>query len=337
MAAEETPDIVRGGDFYYYIDEPSENTRYLYLDTQVCTTLTNQGDPVAVEFVVDSLNSTPSNWHIVPIAHIWFLYDDYFTPKVGKIPNYCQQLLNIFDAYNARGNGSVTVAGTAINYDFANGSAKVEFCIGGHTHVDMDFTSNAGIPVILTEADQYENRGGYAATPGTTGESAIDAIIADYNYKKISVIRIGRGESREVPMGSEIVSYHNILDDVGYLTDTRVSASSGYAEKPATDTGVDLTGYIPITFGQVLYFKNIQFPKTTSIGYGNYIYTYNGSKTGTNSGPVTNFDGTGSWKAVYDSGNNLVQLTYGGADGFVRFNAVSIDDTSVITINEPIE
>ena len=97
-----------------------------------------------------------------------------------------QSLLNIFDAYNAR----------SVEYTDCKGT--VEICVGGHCHLDLDRTTAGGIPVIITETDSYNIRSGLSCTAGSTTENAINAIVADYNNKKINVIRIGRGNSRTI-------------------------------------------------------------------------------------------------------------------------------------------
>ena len=182
------------------MDDPCEESRYLYLDTSMCWALDAAGDAGAVSFAVDALSGTPDGWHIAAVSHIWFLYADTATPTVGDIPDYCKIYLSLFDALNARSSGEVDVSGTAVPYDFRSAGAKVEFCIGGHTHVDHDFRSDGGIPVILTETDSYHSRSGLANTKGTTAEASVSGIVADYDSGKISVIRIGRGESRQVSL-----------------------------------------------------------------------------------------------------------------------------------------
>lgn len=363
MAAEETPDIVRGGDFYYYVDDASEKTRYLYLDTQVGTTLTNQGDPVAVQFVVEALNSTPKDWHIVTIAHIWFLYDDWNTPKVGKIPDYCKQLLDIFDAYNARSGGSVTVRGTDISYNFANCVGKVEFCIGGHTHVDYDFTSDGGIPVILTEADCYEWRSGYDATPGTIGESSVDGIIADYDAKKVSVIRIGRGENREVALAVDDPKYTNVLPASIDSTGAIFNGGKGWAANSRIGASKPLEGYIGsgnyYTTGYIeidpsadvtVRMRNISLDKsrTSDIGVAFYGSDFmrvpfgNASSNDDFLYPTRFFEQYMNLSPVLD-GTNIVQFTltteqYLYSDiKYIAICADYIGDDSIITVNEVIE
>lgn len=197
LADEEVSDMIVGGDSYYYIDNPSEKTRYLYLSY-----LTNNHDEMVAQgqFIVDAIKSAQDGWHIIAIAHRWFQYTSSSAPTVGSIPAYESEILQIFDKYNAR------TTHTASNYfyeqDFADGKGKVEFCIGGHIHVDYDFTSTGGIPVIITASDTNQERSSDetedSGTVGTITESAVFAIIADYTNNKITVIGVGRGTSREI-------------------------------------------------------------------------------------------------------------------------------------------
>ena len=203
LAPEETSDIVWGNGNYYYIDNPSEKTRYLYLAYIVGnhTAMVEQGN-----FIVDAIKTVQDGWHIVAIAHRWWQYTSSKTPTVGSIPAYEGEILQIFDEYNARGKH------TASNYftaqDFSSGKGKVEFCIAGHIHVDYDIFSNGGIPIIITTADANQNRVADTevdcGTVGTSTEQAVYGIIADYNEEvtKITVVGVGRGTSRVVRASS---------------------------------------------------------------------------------------------------------------------------------------
>ncbi len=342
MAHEETPDIVRGGDFYYYIDEPNEKTRYLYLNTSFCTSLNATGEEGQGQFVADALANTPDGWHIVAISHIWFLYADTSTPTVGDVPNYCKALLNLFDAYNNRGSGTITIGGESVSYNYADKSGWVEFCIGGHTHVDYDFTSDGGIPVILTATDSYHLRGSTLDPRylgGTTDEASVSGIVADYGNRKIHIVRVGRGSSREVEITNFEVAYTNVLDTVGFVENKRLSASSGYAERD--NTGSDLTGYIRVKVGDIIYLKNVTMPDVSS-GYTCLVYAFNLDKVGQASTSIPS--SLTAANPVYEGGN-LVQFTITSAmmggtavtEGYIRINAANIDSASIITVNEPID
>lgn len=197
IAPEESTDMVMGGDLYYYIDNPCEKTRYLYLDSG-----RKSLDDDETKFIIDSLTSVTEGWHVVVISHIWFQYKSASTPAVGSINVSMQKALDLFDAYNARQSGNITMVSTAHSYDFSACGGKVEFCIGGHIHVDHDITSTGGIPVILTASDVNQERSSDetedSGTTGTITESAIFGIIANYNNNKITVVGVGRGTSREI-------------------------------------------------------------------------------------------------------------------------------------------
>lgn len=189
LAAEETADIVRpDSGLWYSIDNPAEKTRYLYLDTAY------QGLSVLPDaetaFINAALLGTPAGWHIVVAAHIWYL-PDYDQSDVRPIPvtgmsGSAAQLSTILDNYNAR-------AGA-----FADCGGKVEFCVGGHLHRDYDGTTPGGIPIVLVETDSYHIRSSLPVIAGTTTEASVNGIICDYDQSKITVVRVGRGESREI-------------------------------------------------------------------------------------------------------------------------------------------
>lgn len=199
IAPEESLDMVVGGELYYYIDNPAEKTRYLYLDYMASdhAAMVAQG-----QFVVDAIKGVSDGWHIVVIGHRWFQYTSASAPTVGSVPAYEAEILSVLDAYNARTSRSGS------NYfdtlDFAAAKGKVEMCIGGHIHVDYDFASDGGIPIILTASDTNQDRSSDetedSGTVGTITEAAVYGIVADYTNGKISIIGVGRGGSREITL-----------------------------------------------------------------------------------------------------------------------------------------
>lgn len=198
LASEETPDMVVGGDSYYYIDNPSEKTRYLYLSFLSGTAYANEMLDQC-KFIADSIKTVEDGWHIVCISHSWFQYTSSSEPTVGAIPALQADILSVFDAYNARTSRSSSNYFSA--QDFSACKGKVEFCIGGHIHVDYDFESDGGIPVIITASDTNQPRGANETACGTIGtitESAVYGIVADYGNNKITVVGVGRGTSRTI-------------------------------------------------------------------------------------------------------------------------------------------
>ena len=236
LAAEETPDIVRGNSgLYYYIDNPAEKTRYLYLDTAYQGFNANQQ-----VFVKEALLSTPENWHIIAISHIW--YDTIYNGalrEVGALSKNVSTVLDMFDKYNSRIG------------DYEKCKGKVEFCIGGHTHLDYNGSYN-GILIILVATDS-QHTGGANFTYGENTEASVNGIIADYDANKVEVVRIGRGKSRTVSLnGDKYYSVKNNLTNVttsnkstqikeGNSYETTLTTSGTITYVVITMNGIDIT------------------------------------------------------------------------------------------------
>ena len=185
LAPEESNDVVMGDGIYYYIDDKAEKTRYLYLDTVYREATASQ-----IAFVINALNTAPENWHIVAIAHAWHYpkyteelgdyIDGYYT---GAVP-----FLQLFYAYNHRQSGA--------DFDFTNASGCVEFCIGGHAHKDYADYYEDELLIITTDTDSAtRSRSGVPVIVDTVSESVVNAVVADYGKRRVSVIRVGRGEN----------------------------------------------------------------------------------------------------------------------------------------------
>jgi len=347
LAAEETRDIVRGNDgLYYSIDCPGEKTRYLYLDTAYQGATENQQ-----AFVKNALLTAPEGWHIVAAAHIWHDTDYTAAPPVpAGINANAAVFLDLFDSFNAR------------TGDFAACGAKVEFCIGGHTHWDHTSRTAGGIPIVLTEADGWAVRSGLDFTPGTTGEASVSGIIADYAAEKISVIRIGRGKSRvisltdpgedsgeipgetpeENPDEPPVPAYTNLLltavDAEGNLCPWKENTRwSGSSNAEANSTGTWLSGYFPYSPGQTIYLKNVNLPNVNGSGVVHYF-----SDLGARIGGVHINDVVTYWNGVTDENNMVTQFTMFVNEAYadvryLRIECKGFDSTSVITVDEPIE
>ena len=219
LAAEETPDIVRGDSgLYYYIDNGAEKTRYIFLDTAYKAFLADQE-----EWLKETLISTKAGWHIVLIAHIWY-GPDYGSsirpiPIAGLSPE-AARVTAMLDKYNSR------------SEDFVNCGGRVEFCIGGHCHIDYAGATETGIPIILVETDSRHIRGSYDYTLGTTTESSVNGIIADYTAQTVNVVRIGRGNSFTVDLNTaETKTYYSVTFN---LTNVEATNMSNKAEQYET-------------------------------------------------------------------------------------------------------
>lgn len=106
-------------------------------------------------------------------------------------------ITQIANAYNTR--TSITLNDVA--YDFTGVSGKIYFVLAGHTHVDSSYAVN-GIPVITTINARVD-----------TSDIAFDLVLADYDAKKIHMVRIGSGEVRVISLTTgELISEDNLFD-----------------------------------------------------------------------------------------------------------------------------
>lgn len=345
FAPEESNDIVWGGDFYYYIDDKSEKTRYLYLDIFYDGVSSTQ-----IAFVSEALKSTPTDWHIVTICHAWFgvnygtKENPIYPPILNGLATEMQPFFDMFDNYNARSG------------EFGTCGGWVELCIGGHYHLDHYEHTTGGIPVIIVEADTLHNRSGVMPQKNTTDEASVSAVVVDYNNKVVKVIRVGRGDSYEVPINVNKATYTNVIplsiDKDGNI----FNGGKGWADNSRIGSGGIylgngthyVTGHIEIdpTITNTLYLKNVTFDSST---HNNYAYTiaYFDEKFAKLSLQAysTDIASNTSLYAPKFEGTNIVEFRlppsmFTGAGITPKYMAICcsyIGDDSIITINEPIE
>lgn len=349
---ERTGDVVFGTDAtngknYYYIDNHIENTRYICLSTGKMWTHSDE-----LVWCIDVLKSTPKNWHIVVISHLW-LNNDYDNGGIITTPeNYTKVYLDLFDSYNYRESGTTEMH--SVLYDFADAHAKVEFVIGGHVHQDYDFATEKGIPVILTECDAWQERdAGSVATQGTITENCVYAVVADYSAKAVKVINVGRGDTRSLAI-PDVVTYTNWAkkstesDGVtiynngkGYKEDTRIN-SSGTETSGAT--GWMITGFIPLRSGDTVRFKNCYVYNMTGITTTNRMFFtfYNESFAKLDNTPNYSVSSPvpAAWNPVHGDNGDLIQMTiptsYNSGIRHMRITMDEINENSIITVNEEI-
>lgn len=342
MASEESNDVVRGNGLYYYIDDKCEKTRYLFLDTayEGLSNLSNE----QTSFITNTLTSTPHGWHIVVVSHIWYLpdysqYDKRPVPLAGmSVP--ATTVCTILDNYNARSG------------DFANCGATVEFCIGGHVHYDYVAKTNGGIPIILCETASLTVRGSYTGSANTTTETAVSGVVADYDNDKVAVIRVGRGRSFEVNIstgevtewddeeigsGSDtpnVPAYTNVLETVGYTEGYRLSGGNG---EPKANEGTDISGFIPFNSGDYLYLKNVAWVYDTT-DYTGFVGFYDSNKSHIGGYNLDTSIDQEDHECELDDNGYIIKIRFiKNGLAYIRISAANIDDTSIITVNEPIK
>ena len=148
----------------------------------------------------------------------------------------------------------------------------------------------------------------------------------------------------EYAINSDGTPYRGANGEIGYKTGTRLNSSGA----EASNDDYCVTGFIPILNWDYAYLKNMNFivgdstvqPNTRVVSYDNQfkmkrnigtkdILTSGvfGNLLDENGGTVETGDAIGRLR--YVEGNETEQL-------YIRFSTKKIDDTSVVTINEPI-
>lgn len=178
-----------GPECTYYVDIPATKTRVIVLDSEAPTSAIRASE---VTWLTEVLASAPDGWHAMIFLHIMYSWntwhtgmtsDELFRTELGNA------ICNACDTHNASGTG-----------------ATVEAIFCGHTHFDAEFTSTAGIPIIIIDCDARSTGtvvdGVVDYTKGTITEQCLDIVTMDYTNKVIKCVRVGRGSSREISYAS---------------------------------------------------------------------------------------------------------------------------------------
>ncbi len=131
-------------------------------------------------------------------------------------------------------------------------------------------------------------------------------------------------------------NYTNILNTVGYTVDKRLSGGNGELKD---NTGSFTTGFIPVSAGDTIYLKNIEMNDHNDGIYENQVA---GFKSDGSFVFVINMITSLAGYNVVSDGTNVTQFTVtttllgGDSSGSIRICVGNIDETSIITVNEPI-
>ena len=312
LKPEATGDVVRGDKLYYHIDDTAERTRYLFLDTA-----SGEGnilnDTAQREWLKNTLLSTPANWHIVVVGHIWRTYSGGADAGWGSGAKIA---LDMLDAYNAR------------TGEYAACTGKVEFCIGGHCHWDADHASDGGIPVILTECESYYSlRSGLNASKGSITESSVNAIVADYAAGVVKVVRVGRGASRTVNLTGEVVGGEDAWKTTTITRLLQTSDDTVAIEWSDNESGVTY----------VVYDNGVEVARKTNhtqavifnVAAGNHVYTVRPQKSDSDVGnhsagkSITTVADVGFTNVIRTSTENGGSTLYNGGYGYKENTRIS--------------
>jgi hypothetical protein len=170
---------VKYGDcYYFYFDNPTTKTRYICLDTGLESSVLSETQQTWFD---STLNETPENYNIVVFGHIIYEPATWTVPFVDTLTrtSFMEAICEICDTFNTD-----------------NSNKQVVAIFGGHCHLDLNYSSPNGIPIILIDCDSRRTCSDIGATAGTITEQCFDIVTINYNTKTIKCIRIGRGDNR---------------------------------------------------------------------------------------------------------------------------------------------
>lgn len=178
--------VFNASNMAYYTD--SRNTRVFFLPCNYAS-----GIYIApVKWILAQLAEVPDGYHVIVVSHVIAEWNSDMSQST--INARLQALINGLDAVKAK--QVYTYDGTT--YDYSNTDILPVCVIGGHAHVDYNWMSTGGIPIIMTTSDSGEQEsGGLTRTKYTTNEQAFDVVTADYTARKLYLTRIGAGQNRE--------------------------------------------------------------------------------------------------------------------------------------------
>lgn len=375
---------VPGNTAYGYMDFPALLLRLIYLDThdrrgwssaqvgvgENCDFLNVENiGAVQLQWLADhALNFSgvddPSKWSILVLSHaVLGTSGTYTDPGPGGMVHPCNtaNAATILKAYATKKSGSITHGGVAVNYDFtAVTPAGIIGCIHGHEHRYANETVGGAFlsiccPNVMNGRERVSADGNtYTKTAGTANGTSFCVFSINRADKKIYVDHYGPGVDREFDytvIDPSAPSYTNMLpsatdtdgsvyNDVGYAAGQKLT-STGATEEYA---GVYLTGFIPVSFGDVVRLKNVtwQYGVTSGITSNNQrISFYDANKT--HLGQTNGTGAGGTLAGVKDDNNIWTQFTAKNSSGltldnvaYFRLCCAGITSESIITVNEEI-
>jgi hypothetical protein len=196
---------VPGGDgSYYYVDNVTQKTRFIVLNTSYYETATTGGwiynlGIEQVEWLAnEALVTGMDGWSVVIIMHVPPLTVTAINgTKYGNTVTNMTQFVGVINAYcnkSSYNNGSISV-----NYSNAE-TAEIVAVFSGHTHTDDIVTSDLPCPVFITNSasnKSYDKVNNYTRTKGTDTETVVDFVSIDKASGIVYLTRLGAGVDRQ--------------------------------------------------------------------------------------------------------------------------------------------
>lgn len=301
------------------------------LTTNVTNKPLSAAQGVVLKGLIDSVSNSLSNYALKSAI----------PTKVSQLQNDSGYLTQHQDI---SGKLDASALPTAINTALAQAKASGEFdgktpvkCVDYWTDADQESIVQQVITALGTPVFGRVDADNNIILTGNLvdGVYTLKYEDAEGNVTEVGNIVIGEDDYVNwLPISTD--TNGGIYNGTGYKVNVRLSASSGYTEKEiVTGNDVYLTGFIPVKTGDVLRFYNMTISDATDENYTGRIYVFDTSKVGVENGSAISYASTSGWNVVSQNGY-VTEITYGGADGYIRINADNITADSIITINQEI-
>lgn len=169
--------ITKGGDLYYYVDDPAKKVRLFILDSSNDTTI-ERIDNTQLSWFTTHVNELGTDWTIAVFLH---------------------HALNN-SAKGDRTNITFYTAGAQVTNVLNSAKCHVACVFCGHQHIDIS-KQMPKYPVIATTCDASYDRvanvlwSNDVRTTGTIAEQAFDVVHVDTVNKKVYCTRFGGGQN----------------------------------------------------------------------------------------------------------------------------------------------
>ena len=183
----------------YYYDNEDAKIRYFVGEVGISSNVVTK----SIKWLAEQLLNVPSGYGVVVMFHtILKLTTDDGTGEPTLVLT-AVDLAEILDS--AKNKTSVVFGG--VTYDYSNKDFEIICALCGDYHLDMDYTTDGGVLIIMTTTDSLQQWQGWGTplvrTSGTITEQAFDVVIIDRQHQKISLKRIGAGDDREYLYASQ--------------------------------------------------------------------------------------------------------------------------------------
>jgi hypothetical protein len=212
--------VVGGDGSYYYVDNVTQKTRFIVLNTSYYETATTGGwiynlGVEQVEWLANKALITGkdtfdghgnvirsddklSGWSVVIIMHVPPLTVTAINgTKYGNTVTNIAQFVGVVKAYCNK----TAYSNSNISVDYRNvETAEIVAVFSGHTHTDDIVTSDLPCPVIITNCasnKSYDEDNNYTRTKGTNTETVVDFVSIDKTNGIVYLTRLGAGVDRQ--------------------------------------------------------------------------------------------------------------------------------------------